>query len=361
VCDDGSIFVDRDGEHFGHVIEYMRDGVVSVADLGARPSVSLLRLLKREFRFYCIEPVADEPAEPAELEVAFVMGGYSTGETSMERYDAASDQWSSVATTGRTRFGACALLGEVYVTGEMYEGELLSSLEKYSSSSDTWSIVVDLPEPRAAHAVVAVGSAMYVLGGRGSRVDSASVVKYDSVRDDWSQIAPMPEGRSHFAACAIGSDIFVFGGHNTQSRLQASVFKYDTVANAWSTLAPMPREYHGHSASVLDGQVYIVGAGEEFRGVLRFDPGSGVWSTLTPTSMHRNEGVSFVLGGCLYAAGGEGQLSSVERYNAASNTWVVVADMLAGRDCFGVATTGSSGPAQDQDHFLSLIAKAAGR
>jgi hypothetical protein len=31
VCDDGSIFVDRDGEYFGHVLEYMRDGVVSVA------------------------------------------------------------------------------------------------------------------------------------------------------------------------------------------------------------------------------------------------------------------------------------------------------------------------------------------
>jgi hypothetical protein len=26
VCLDGSIFVDRDGEHFGHVLEYMRDG-----------------------------------------------------------------------------------------------------------------------------------------------------------------------------------------------------------------------------------------------------------------------------------------------------------------------------------------------
>jgi hypothetical protein len=49
VCDDGSIFVDRDGEHFGHVLEYMRDGHVSVAQPGARPSVSLLRALKREF------------------------------------------------------------------------------------------------------------------------------------------------------------------------------------------------------------------------------------------------------------------------------------------------------------------------
>jgi hypothetical protein len=39
VCRDGSIFVDRDSEHFGHVLEYMRDGVVSVAEPGAHPSV----------------------------------------------------------------------------------------------------------------------------------------------------------------------------------------------------------------------------------------------------------------------------------------------------------------------------------
>jgi hypothetical protein len=39
VCLDGSIFVDRDGEHFGHVLEYMRDGVVSVAEAGTAECV----------------------------------------------------------------------------------------------------------------------------------------------------------------------------------------------------------------------------------------------------------------------------------------------------------------------------------
>jgi hypothetical protein len=63
VCDDGSIFVDRDGEHFGHVLEDMRDGYVSVAAPGARPSVSLLRAMKREFGFYCIELVSEQAAE----------------------------------------------------------------------------------------------------------------------------------------------------------------------------------------------------------------------------------------------------------------------------------------------------------
>jgi hypothetical protein len=91
VCRDGSIFVDRDGEHFGHVLEYMRDGYVSVAEPGACPSVSLLRALKREFDFYCIEVVSEQAVEPEQDEVAYVIGVRGADRhalSSMERYDA---------------------------------------------------------------------------------------------------------------------------------------------------------------------------------------------------------------------------------------------------------------------------------
>jgi hypothetical protein len=69
VCTDGSIFVDRDGEHFGHILDYMRDGMISVAEPGARPSVSLLRALKREFGFYCIELCAEQPMQTYQPEM----------------------------------------------------------------------------------------------------------------------------------------------------------------------------------------------------------------------------------------------------------------------------------------------------
>jgi hypothetical protein len=36
---------------------------VSVAAIDARPSVSLLRAMKREFGFYCIELVSEQAAE----------------------------------------------------------------------------------------------------------------------------------------------------------------------------------------------------------------------------------------------------------------------------------------------------------
>jgi hypothetical protein len=120
VCKDGSIFVDRDGENFGHILEYMRDGVVSVAEPGARPSVSLLRVLKREFGFYCIELSREDVPEPKQLEAAYVMDGV-TG--IKERHDALTGQWSEAPAmnTARSDYGTCVLAGEVYVLGGQHK------------------------------------------------------------------------------------------------------------------------------------------------------------------------------------------------------------------------------------------------
>jgi hypothetical protein len=363
VCHDGSIFVDRDGEHFGHVLEYMRDGVVSVVEPEACPSVSMLRALKREFGFYCIELCAEQPTEPHQPEVALVMGGLSSFSAlaSMERYDVSSGQWSVAAamTTARSDFGACTLAGELYVTGGCSNENLLSSVEKYTPSSDSWSTVAPLPSRRYQHAAVAVGSAMYVLGGVCGGVHVASVLKFDSTQGTWNQVDPMPRPRRLHAVCAIGSDIYVFGGRFGPED-QTSVFKFDTEAITWSTLAPMPVACSYHSVSVLDGDmVYIVGAGNDGKGVLRFDTASGVWSMLRAASNNEHSSATFVLGGCLYVAGGDGNLSSsVEQYDLATDTWTAVADMLEGRCNLRAVTIGSADPAEGQDLFDSLITKA---
>jgi hypothetical protein len=164
------------------------------------------------------------------------------------------------------------------------------------------------------------------------------------------------------AACAVGSDIYVFGGCDTDRQSQSSVFKFDTEANAWSILPSIPDASTGHTASVLDGLVYIIGGGlsDHDDKILRFDPVSHGWSTLVPTSCDRRCGASFVLGGHLYATGGAEEPSSVQRYDLASDTWNAVVDMLEGRRFFSAVTIGSSGPAEEQDLFDSLIARASG-
>jgi hypothetical protein len=285
VCNNGSIFVDRDGEHFGHVLEYMRDGVVSVAEAGAHPSVSLLRALKREFGYYCIELMAEQSAEPAQLETAYVMGGIDDDGImwpSMERYDTTSRRWSSVSNMSITRQGfcACVLNGEVYINGGFdIEFNDIRSVEKYSPSSDTWSAVVPMPMVRSHHCAVAVGSAMYVLGGSAEEIH-----KFDSLQGTWIVVAHDPRGICLlFAAVAVGTDIYVFGGEDDDHITQDTVMKYDTVIDAWSTLAPMPHHSSRHSASVCNGLVYIVGAGDNGEIFLCFDPATAEWSMLTPT------------------------------------------------------------------------------
>jgi hypothetical protein len=277
VCNDGSIFVDRDGEHFGHVLEYMRDGMVSVAEPGAYPSVSLLRALKREFGFYCIELCAEQPVKEAPPEALFAMGGYnplSRALPSMERYDSSTRRWSVSASmeSGRRRFGACSVGGELYVTGGINEdNHEMDSVEKYSPTTGAWSPVHPLPSARQSHAALAVGSAMYVIGGRTNAFYEVTdtTLKYDRTQDSWSEVAPMPAPRKEFASCAYMSDIYVFGGNDEDGEDHASVFIFDTEANEWSTQAPMPIVCAGHSASLINDQVYIVGAGESGREVLR--------------------------------------------------------------------------------------------
>jgi kelch-like protein 17 (actinfilin)/kelch-like protein 20 len=374
VCRDGSIFVDRDGEHFGHVLEYMRDGHLSIAEPGARPSEALLRALKREFGFYCIELVVGQAVELEKEEVAFVVGGVAQAETyvlpSMERYDATSGRWSAAASmhTARGEHGTCVWGGSIYVTGGVDNfGETIFSVEKYSPATDTWSACYPLLEARSRHAAVAVGSAMYVIGGLypSNGRFSTSVYKCDT-SGIWSEVAPMPEERAEFAACVIDKDVYVFGRSNDVfSSSPEYVLKLDTETDTWANVVPLHQacEYH-HSACVLGGLVYIIGAGKDGNEVLCFDPDLDVWSTkVASTLFNRSFGMSFVLGGCLYAAGGldfGANSSSVERYDVASDTWTAVGDMSKARHFFGAVAIGCADPTKGKTYSIRLLQRLFG-
>jgi hypothetical protein len=344
VCADGSIFVDRDGKHFGHMLEHMRDGVESVAALDAsKLDIGLLRALKREFGFYCIELMAELE------EVLFVVGGLSVGGTSislLERYDSTSRTWRTGASMSSPRhaFGLCEIGGQLYATGGQVDVDspALASVECYNPTLDTWSAAPALPRGRSNHCCCAVGDTMYVLGGIQNRDDAIalnkrnrrSVLKFDSGTQAWSEAAPMPRALINCSACVLGSFIFVCGGFD--GRRSADTFCYNTVTNVWTTLAPMPEARIGHNVCALSGLIYSIGDS-----VLRFDSEANLWSTVAPMLCSRDDLESFVLGGSMYAAGGfngEDILSSVERYDVASDSWEVVSDMaLSGaRSDFGV-------------------------
>jgi hypothetical protein len=239
VCADGSIFVDRDGEHFGHILEYMRDGVVSVAAQEASElDIALLRVLKREFGFYCIELMAEKE------EVVFDVGGH-TGDaitiSALHHYDKASGIWLKGApmATARASFGLCELGGMLYVSGGFYSEEArLASVECYDPTLDIWSVAPALPRDRSGHCACTVADAMYVLGGicereEGGILVTRSVLKFDSITQAWCKVALLPKALDDFDLCVIGSNIYIFGGAAEDGRVVPTAYRFDTATNSW--------------------------------------------------------------------------------------------------------------------------------
>jgi hypothetical protein len=366
--EDGSIFIDRDGKHFGQVLEYLRDGVVSVAEKDVSElDVSELRWLKREFGFYCIELYADPQ------EVAFVVGGMEdmNALSSVGRYDVSSGMWHEAApmATERVQFGLCKVsCGEVYaIGGENLDDVTLATMERYDPGLDTWSAALPLPRPRYAHCACAVGDALYVLGGieeggEGAENTVRSVLKFDSRTQIWSEVAPMTEERFNAGACVLGGDVYIFGGKTDDNVPTSTTYRFNAETNEWAMLAPMSEVIFNHSVSVLDGLIYVIGGrnndGVPMSLVHRLDPVANLWSAVAPMSVARTDLGSFVLGGCIYAAGGfdgYNKLSSMERYSVASDSWseVVDGELDSARGYFGAAVV-----RLEVDLFDSLIAQA---
>jgi hypothetical protein len=93
-CTDGSIFIDRDGELFAHVLQYMRDGILAVVEHNELPVVGLLRRLKREFSYFSIELHVEQAdgAEQVELFDTLIAAAYRRDEEHEGEAAAMSDE-----------------------------------------------------------------------------------------------------------------------------------------------------------------------------------------------------------------------------------------------------------------------------
>jgi N-acetylneuraminic acid mutarotase len=373
-AEDGSVFIDRDGDLFHHVLDYVRDGIVSVAEEGAAGygDVQLLRKLKREFGFFAIELVQ-------ERELTFAVGGSQFGcmnalqtknglQPHMECYDAADDTWREVAPMNKVTHKVdwlhvvSVIAGELYALGgSFFDAEAM--VQRYNVATDTWSAVdEDVPAPIHGTTACAVGGSMYVLGGRMVCALSnytTNVFRYESSTDTWCEMAPMPERRTTASVCVVGSDIYVCGGNpyryvhgQPQCRQTSSVFRYSTDTDEWITLAPMPDRKSNATACTIGGMVFVIGGEVEddrpCSSVFKFDPASGEWSTLAPMSRPRSRLSSFAVDGCIYAVGGyEATFKDIdeaekydpvphtaEKYDPATDSWSVVSPMHHGRHTF---------------------------
>jgi N-acetylneuraminic acid mutarotase len=202
----------------------------------------------------------------------------------------------------------------------------------YDSEAQSWSELPPMPTPRGAHAAVAVGNKIYVIGGAkipsgmdlpdgltpGGPIELLGTMEvFDIEKNSWLTLKPMTLPRNHHDIASLDGKLYVIGGTVGScfpSGWAANVSineVYDIATDTWSTRAPMPTARSGIGAAVIDGKIYVIGGEgwvDESGGVFRtneaYDPNSNTWVEKTPMPTARHGFAKGVFDGKLYTISG---------------------------------------------------------
>ena len=231
---------------------------------------------------------------PLEDGRAIAVGGYGVGPcpTSSiavsEIYDPSTGTWSAGAALNEARSWGFAVAplddGDVLVVGGIRCDAVptnIGSVERYDASSDAWATVASLPGTRYFHTATALDDGrVLVAGGVGPGI-LASAFLYDPATDTWTATGSMNVARErHTATRLLDGRVLVVGGQDGTVRADAEI--YDPVTGEWHVIRPMsiPRWYH--TTTVLgDGRVMVAGGGLDATSRTTaevFDPATGLWS-----------------------------------------------------------------------------------
>lgn len=241
-----------------------------------------------------------------------------SGDTNLTRlYNISSDSWSfgtpaPLPVRAEMAYGDTNHGGSFYVIGGRGDVGLLNNLERYDPATDTWTTLTPMTTARAAAAAAVQDDAIYVIGGRESGGGPCSggpldvVERYDIATDTWTTVAPLPSPRSDAAAVEHGGKIYVFGGCSGAGFLD-EVLVYNPVTDTWSSLTPMPTARASLVADVIGNDVHAIG-GWAGGGPLDVNEvytiSSDSWSTAEPIPVGRGEAGIVSHGGRIYVVAG---------------------------------------------------------
>ena len=238
-----------------------------------------------------------------------VWGGESTGvlQNSGGRYDPIGDSWQNTASIDapQARRGHSAVWtgDRMLVWGGFVGGNPGTQVgcetahaatgAAYDADSDSWSILTTTGAPgaRDAHTAVWTGDEMIVWGGRqwvwdgdgGSCVQGVTVAdgaRLDPDAGSWSAIASSLQPSARFAHTAVwtGDAMIVWGGDDGTKMLDSGG-TYTPLSDSWAPTArdraPAPRR--GHTAIWTGSEMVVWGGGVFLDDGARYQPEWGLW------------------------------------------------------------------------------------
>ena len=252
----GRLFLDRDGELFRDVLNFLRNP----ARVPPTPKDSTTTdLLVAEAKFYGVKFFP--------FPLAFAIGGHD-GEDALrtcEVLDVVNQCWRATRpmATSRVYFGAAAGLNssKLYAFGgQNVEYSCLAETEVYDPLRDVWSIGPSLSTPRRNCAGVSTldGRILSIGGFDGLNILS-SVEALDVRMKNWVNASPLTVPRSSAVAANLPDGRVIVAGGTDGSRLR-SVEVWDPRMNKWEKAnADMNQVRSASSLVSLVGRVFAVG------------------------------------------------------------------------------------------------------
>lgn len=198
-------------------------------------------------------------------------------------YNPKTDTWQALAPLPVARGSANAIYmnGRIHVIGgatlpaglkedwiHPARNIAVGTHDVYDLKNNSWTKAADMPTPRNHAAGAAVGSRLYIIGGRIGSVFIPNafnidlVEEYDPEKDQWQLRAPMPTPRSATAWGIYGGQIYVAGGeirHRDIWGTYTGVEAFDPRSNSWIKHSPMPMPRHGLAGDFIGNNFHLVG------------------------------------------------------------------------------------------------------
>ncbi|XP_010942274.1 thiohydroximate-O-sulfate sulfur/sulfate-lyase (nitrile-forming) NSP5 isoform X3 [Elaeis guineensis] len=169
-----------------------------------------------------------------------------------------------------------------------------NKLHVFDLEDQTWSVaaaVGDIPPPRVGVTMAAIGTTIYIFGGRDlEHKELNELYSFDTCTNVWMLLSSDevgPPHRSYHSMAADEQRVYIFGGCGNAGRLN-DLWAYDISDRQWIQL-PSPdescRPRGGPGLAVAGGKIWVVYgfSGVELDDVHCFDPISEKW-TLVETS-----------------------------------------------------------------------------
>ncbi|KAM5228675.1 kelch-like protein 30 [Ctenodactylus gundi] len=185
----------------------------------------------------------------------YAIGGTTLDVVEVESYDPYTDSWTPVSPALKyvSNFSAAGCRGRLYLVGSSACKYNALALQCYNPVTDAWSVIASpfLPKYLSSPRCAELHGALYLIGD-----NTKKVYVYDPGANLWQKVQSQHSLHENGALVSLGDALYVTGGRwqGMDGDYHVEMEAYDTVRDAWTRHGALPRLwlYHGASAIFLD-------------------------------------------------------------------------------------------------------------